>query len=249
MARSSNRVGLFSSHRGRAVKKGLIVVGATSMALFIGNGMLGGGEVDSGDTTETTTAFVGDEEPKEPAVAAPISRPFEVPVEGGVQDVEGGDIYGEAVEQSDSSTSPDGGEDESEDATDELQRSATYSSAVALTTKFAEAYGTHSFDQTAQEWVDSLPGLSPAAKTKLLVSAKDAWPDVADRRASSTATPVAESIAPIYSRDGGATVQLAVRVTKKTSYEGKAGYASDSYAITLKRAAGSSDGWTVVSVS
>lgn len=255
MARSSKRVGLFSSNRGRAAKKFLIIGGVALLVLFFGNGLLSDSPQDADDAREARIeSALGDDEDDEPAVAAPVSRPFATPIEGGVQDVESGDIYGDALdrpEEEDQDASPDEGEEEEqeESATEQLQRSDSYRSAVRATTKFAEAYGTHSYEQDAKEWVDSLPGMSSKAKATLLESAKKQWPEMVDRKASSTATPLSEGVTPIYSRDGGKTIQLSVSVAKETSYEGEKGYSSDAYAVTLERAEGASDGWVVVGVS
>lgn len=231
------------------MKKVLIAVGLAAFVLFFGNGLLGGSE--PAPSNERELSGLAQEKPADPAVAAPISRPFELPIVGGAEDVESGDIYGEAVDRPEAPDNPSATTDDEgeESATDELQRSADYRSAVEQTTSFAEAYGTHSYEQSAKEWVNTLPGLDSSAKKTLLASAEKSWPEMESRKASSKATPVAESVAPIYSRDGGGTVQLSVTVTKKTSYEGKAGFGSDSYAVTLERAAGADGGWSIVAVS
>lgn len=188
-------------------------------------------------------------------MAAPVSRPFAVPVVGGAEDVDSGDIFGDAVEDPEEVPSApteedeESGEDEEQSATDELQESDSYRSAVEQTTDFARAYGTYSPGQTAEEWVETLPALDPKAKAQLLKSAKGTWSEVKIRESSSKATPVAESVAPIFSRDSGRTIQLSVSVTKKTSYEGEKGFASDSYAVTLKQSSGASGEWVVVAVS
>lgn len=250
MARSSNRVGLFTSNRGRVAKKFLFVLAALATVLFFGNAMLAGPPEDP-ESTEYSSSFDMGEE-KSPVVAAPLAQPFALPIVGGADSEKGGDIYGNSVDAPDDpsldDSAPADGTEEEEGATEELQKADSYQSAVNLTQNFAVAYATYSPDQTAQEWVDSLPGLEKTAKAKLLKSAESTWPKLADRKSSSKATVAAQSVTPIYSRDGGATIQLSVTVTKETSYEGTSGSQADSYAVTLERATGSADGWIVVAV-
>lgn len=250
MARSSNRVGVFTSHRGRKVKKVLLWGAVVVTLLFFGNGLRGGSGDDVPRAERQQEMLGGQQEEKDPTVAAPISRPFALPIPGGAQEVDSGDVYGQAVDRpvDDESETSGTSEDDEDDATDELQRSDSYRSAVQATTKFAEAYGTHSYEQTPEEWVESLPGLDAKAEKSLLESAKVKWPELVDRKSSSKASTVAQSITPIYSRDGGATIQLSVRVSKTTSHEGEAGYSADSYAVTLKQASSGSD-WVIVAVS
>lgn len=252
MARSSNRVGMFSSNRGRTAKKVLIALASVVGVLFFGNALLAG-PVEDTPTDYSASFDMGEEDT--PVVAAPIARPFALPVVGGAEEGSGGDIYGNAVASPSDPADPaeategveDGGTDD-DGATDRLQRADSYQSAVTLTQDFAAAYGTYSPELTAEEWVGSLPGLEESAKARLLVSAEAVWPQMEDRQSSSQATVAAQSVTPVYSRDGGATIQLSVTVTKDTSYEGVEGYQTDAYAVTLERATDAPEGWIVVAV-
>lgn len=253
MARSSNRVGMFSTNRGRTVKKGLKALGAAVVVVTLWNVFTA--EPRTEDNSPTTSIVASDDDDDAPTVAAPIARPFALPIAGGVDQVSSGDIYGSALSEpedpGDPTESPegsDGNEDEGEEATDKLQRSDEYQSAVTLTKKFAEAYGTHSPKQGAQGWVDSLPGMEPKAEARLLKSAKSEWPQLVDRKSSSKAEVVSESVTPIYSRDRGERIQLSVSVMKETSYEGREGFRSEAYAVTLVKSSDERDGWAVVAV-
>lgn len=256
MARSSNRVGMFTSNRGRVAKKVLIAAMFITMVLFFGNAMLAPPPEDA-DTADYSANYDSGLKKKTSVVAAPISRPFALPIVGGADQEQGGDIYGNAVEapadpsDPSSATGADSGsESDSSDeaATDQLQKADSYQSAVTLTQDFATAYTTYSPEQSPQEWVDSLPALEKTAKARLLETAKATWPRLADRKSSSKGTVVAQSVTPIYSREGGATIQLSVTVNKQTSYEGTEGHQTDSYAVTLKRDADSAKEWIVVAV-
>lgn len=247
MARSSNRISMFSSNRGRVAKRWLIVFTSFGIGLFFINGILAGPVED--DYYQTTSFNTHQE--RTPTVSAPIARPFAVPVAGGAEEVRSGDIYGNAVERPDDPNNPDPiqGATQDEAATDELQRTDSYQSAVTLVQKLATAYGTYSpAEQTAQEWVDSLPGLEASAKESLLETAESVWPRLLDREVTSEATPVSQSVQPIYSRNGGATIQLSVSVTKNTSYEGEERYMADAYAVTLQRSSDVATGWIVVAI-
>lgn len=252
MARSSNRVGMFTSTRGRVVKRILFTLTGIVGVLFFGNAIFAGPPEDPESESVDYSAAFDTTEKKNPTVAAPISRPFALPIVGGAEEVQGGDIYGNAVDTPDdpSNTMPTEGVDTpgDETATDELQEADSYQSAVTLTQKFATAYTTYSPEQTPQEWVDSLPGLETTAKARLLESAETTWPQMADRKSSSKGTVMAQSVKPIYSRDGGGTIQLSVTVMKETSHEEKPGHETASYAVTLKRASDSSSEWIVVAV-
>lgn len=257
MAKSSNRVGLFSTNRGRAARAVLIVVVTAALALFLVSGMFSSDDQVSTDDESVADGW-GGSEPTGPAVAAPIARPFALPVVGGVADADTGDIYGQALSKGDDSsddvTTGEGDEDASSDgkesATDELQRASSYQSAVTLTQDFAEAYGTYSADQSAAQWVKSLPGMSSDLRDTVAADAADAWPDMVDRRVSSKAAVVAQSVDPIFSRDGGRLVQLSVTVRKAHSFENQKSVQTYSYAVTLERAAGGAHGgWVVVAVS
>lgn len=250
MARSSNRVSAFTSHRGRKTKKVLIMLAVATTVLFFTNALRGGSEGDVPREERSSRALAEDQEETEPDVAAPIPRPFALPVQGGPQDVESGDVYGEALDNSDDSpgAGSDDEEDEEEDATEELKQSDSYRSAVQVTTEFAEAYGTHSYRDDPEEWVESLPHLEKSAKASLLKSVKSTWPELVYRKSSSKASAVAQSVTPIYSREGGAKIQLSVQVTKQTSYEGDSAYSADAYAVTLEQAS-SGKGWVVIDVS
>lgn len=252
MARSSNRVGMFTSTRGRVVKRILFTLTGIVAVLFFGNAILAGPPEDPESESIDYGAAFNTGEKKDPVVAAPISRPFAFPIVGGAEEVQGGDIYGNAVDAPEDSANPlstdDADSPGEETATDELQEADSYQAAVTLTQEFATAYTTYSPEQTPQEWVDSLPELEKTAKSQLLESAKTTWPQLKDRKSSSKGTVMAQSVTPIYSRDGGGTIQLSVTVTKETSYEEKAGHETASYAVTLKRASGSSSEWIVVAV-
>lgn len=255
MAKSSNRVGMFSSQRGRVAKKTLWLVGTFAVVAFFVNGLLSPPPEDSTAEEQQSIGFET-EGSQNPEVTAPIARPFGTPVVGGAEDAGSGDIFGTDVDDSDnnapgvpSEEESDDDNDEDETATDRLQRGESYQSAVTLTQQFAEAYGTYSTDVSATEWAESLPGLDQAAREDLLSSAEAAWPELESREASSEATVAAQSVTPIYSREGGENIQLAVTVTKETTYEGEDGFATESYAVTLDRDTSSSDGWIIVAVS
>lgn len=256
MARSSNRVSMFSSNRGRVVKRFLVAAAIVTTVLFFGNAILAGPPEDP-ETTDYSASYDTGAEDETSVVAAPISRPFALPIVGGADMVQGGDIYGNAVDAPQDPSDPTSvtgadtdtpTDEEDEAATDQLQKADSYQSAVTLTQDFATAYTTYSPELTAQEWVDSLPSLEETAKAKLLESAEGTWPQLADRKSSSKGSVAAQSVTPIYSRDGGATIQLSVTVHKETSYEGATGHQTDSYAVTLERDSDSSAKWIVVAV-
>lgn len=260
MARSSNRVGLFTSHRGRVAKKFLIIGATCLIVLFFGNGILADPS-DESDSTDYEVSSYDEGTKKTSTIAAPIARPFALPLPGSAEEVDGGDIYGNDVDDDspldedpnsvtgfeDDSQETDGGS-EDETATDKLQKADSYQSAVTLTQDFVAAYTTYSPDETPQDWVDSLPSLEKTAKAKLLKSAEERWPGMRDRRLSSKGAVDSQSVTPIYSRDGGGTIQLSVTANKEISYEGDSWYQTDSYAVTLKRAPDSSEKWIIVAV-
>lgn len=253
MARSSQRVGMFSSKRGRSAKKVLYALGFVGMALFFGNGLLSDPAEQPTTDSEYESLSWGSSDENESTVTAPIARPFARPLAGGVAQADSGDIYGNAVERpADDSAAPadtnsDAPSDDESDA-EELQRSEAYQSAVQVTLGFAEAFGTYTHEQTAQDWVGALPDLSSTAEERLLASAEETWPKLEDRAVSSEASADTQSVTPIYSREGGARLQLSVTVTKETTFEGEPSYAMQSYAVTLERQPGSSGGWEVVAV-
>lgn len=255
MARSSNRVGMFSSNRGRMAKRWLIAFASLGLVLFFGNAMFA--EPSEQSDSQQTYASFDTEESDTPTVAAPIAEPFARPIPGGVEEVQSGDIYGNDVEHEDDPLDPtaadgeanENSEESGDSATDELQRTDSYQSAVTFTQKFASAYGTYSpAEQSAQEWVDSLPGLESSAKERLLGSVEGVWSDLVEREVSSEATAVSQSVEPIWSRDGGSSMQLSVSVTKETSFEGDQGFETTGYVVTLERSSDVSSGWMVVAV-
>lgn len=255
MAKSSNRVGLFSSQRGRSVKKWLWVAGALALGGIFANGIISPTPDDSVAEEQQELSFTSDQVTEDPDVAAPIARPFGTPLVGGEEEAGSGDIFGTDVGGPNSGTDEDppsddddDGDDDEETATDRLQRGETYQSAVTLTQQFAEAYGTYSTEESAEEWVESLPGLDTSARESLLASAEARWPEMEDREVSSEAAVAAQSVTPIYSRNGGEDIQLSVTVTKETMYEGDEGFAAESYAVTLERDSSSPDGWIIVAV-
>src|SRR5699024_2746137 len=167
MSHSSFKVTLFSSPRGQAVKRGLIVLGAVMLVL----GLI---SPDSDSSTEAdqqeSPQLIEDpvQETTSNTVVAAIAHPS-VP--------EGGQ---ETREESRSA--------DTRDVPDSPSSISGYQSAVLVAQEFTGAYAEFSADMSAQEWVDGLAHASDEVRQDLLDGANDSWPVLEDRQVSVSAT-------------------------------------------------------------
>lgn len=239
MSRSSNRVGMFTSTRGRKIKLALFLVGGAAVVLFFLNGLLAGPQ----DSTTSSTDVAGEDKgtSSAPKVEAPVAQLAQSKKQlGEGASNTSGDIFGTDAESDDAES--DGDEASAED---QFKASEAYGDAVTLTTKFANAYGTYDSRKSAEDWVASLPSVSDDLKSKLSDQAKGQWEEMKDRKVSSQASVADKSVKPMASHDHGQRVEMAVTVTKKVSIEGKDSTRSQTYVVTLSRADGS---WAVSNV-
>lgn len=245
MGASSNRIGIFASHRGRRLRTVLIAgtVAALTFALFSA-GITTDEEVAEAEAERAQRAAAPvTENPESTVVVAPKARPFAVPVAGAVD--------GNGAPQTGSGSGDSGGAEatplpgEEEDQVPD----ADYQAAVQVVTRFAGAYG--SYDpaiQSADEWAEAVPGVTGPLRGMLADHARGVWPDLRERGWSGAATPVAQSVTPIYVRDDG-SMQLAVSVTVEHRVKDVVRWRSESYAVTLKTDPDSKDGWVIAAVS
>lgn len=228
MAKHSLRIGMFSTHRGRVVRNVLIAVGTAS---FLGL-LVSGAKSPPADPDAYEAAVVMEEAPKGSGVAAPIAEPFAV----------------QAAVIDDGLAANDGSKDaaDAEEKRKKLLESAEYQSAVGLVQKVAGAYGTFSADTPPDEWVDSIPSLSPELDAALREEAAEQWVPLKDREESAVATPSAQSVKLVRAESGGTKLILAVTVTQDRTVDGVKGVTVASYQVTVEAQEGGA--WLVTDI-
>lgn len=216
MTKSSDRVGIFSSNRGRAARTVLITAGVAALIMFFGRGMTADPDQTSAENQSTLTVTT---EEKVPNIAAPQARPFAALTDEG----------------------PSEGEDQ-EEVEGALRETPHYQEAVQDVQAFVAAYGTYDSAGSPEDWVEGLPAMSDEFAESVSLAAQDQWPALADRSASAETTPEAESIRPVTSSAGGETLVLSIKTSQESSYEGKSSYASRTFLVTVVRMG---DKWVV----
>lgn len=226
MAKHSDRVGMFSSHRGKKVRNGMIAVGALGFTLFIANGAT----APDPAPTSYEAMSLSNSKPDAPQVEAPIAAPFTVPM---------------ALTDADEVETLSKGDADVQQDAKAFQETSEYQQAVVLAQEAAVAYSTYSATSgTADEWVQSIPSLAPQLAAALQAEADAQWPEMSERKESATATAQAQSVKLIRSEDRNTHLVLAVTALQKTSREGVPGEASVSYRVTVER--GDDGKWVVV---
>lgn len=183
----------FSTHRGRKVKRLAFMLGGLSVGLLIVQGVTSGTEQvpQPVAVVDPSMSYVEDVDPvMMPAIANPPLR------NNGVT-----------------------GSDDSRDAETnrpilriKTQGENDTTAVIQVAQKTATAWGTYSAEQSAEEFVRSLPHLAPGADTSILNQVKDTWAEIQDSDASASA--VLSGTAPVVqaldAKKGNATVTVTV---------------------------------------
>lgn len=182
---------LFGTNRGRAVKGVFWALAALSFVMLVlsNQGNSSAAQPGSTVTAATKTAI------RQPRVGAPVADPMSPPT--GVND----DV---AASSSVVTTTP---------TLDPSQYQAMLT--VAQTT--AAAYGTYTFLDDPDEWVSSIPNLTPELTESLKQSSVTAWPEITSQQVTSKATLGAQSPKIVYYREGDGTAQVSVSMDLSVS--------------------------------
>lgn len=223
MSRSSYRVTLFSSPRGRLVKRLLITAAAFGFVLSL----VPADESPSDDPSPTEQrweAQADDSESSGPVVSASVARPFAQPEE------DSNDLSGMSS------------------APDTASQVSGYQSAVLVVQQFAQAYGTLSAEGSPGDWVAGLPGASEALRAKLATSTEPTWATLADRDAAAVASVVPHSVSPMSATEDNDTLTFSVLLAVEWRYGDAQQYGAASHVVTVSRSDDSANGWVVTAV-
>lgn len=243
MSKSSNRVRLFNTTRGRRLVKHFIIGGVALLGGLLTIFML----IPSPAQVDSATAFGQDKSGPKNSVDAPLGRPFALPLDTGMKGVAVSDLNGVVPGLMDQRIEKLSGKQQNNTSTSDGIESAGeaegYQDAVNLFEKFVVAYGTYSpAEQSAQEWVDSLPSLEKSVKTSIMQSVETDWEELALEKTSSTATFNRQSFKDVYYSQDGSELVFTGSVNKR---DGLGVESTKSYMISMKRVDGS---WSVTSI-
>lgn len=200
---------MFSTNRGRLVKRLLWLGAAASLVMMIVTSPSDGGSA-SDDTTSGTTAAEQVERP-DPRVAAAVGNPMDPYY--GVNDVA-------------NSEEGEGGE-EPVDPDD-------YEDVVAMSQQAAVAFTTYNYTQTPAEWVNTIPGLAQGLNTMLVESADETWPAMEEQQVT-TSSALAGAPQIIYYRESDGQAQVLINVNQQVSSSNGTTTKTKAVAVTLVR--------------
>ena len=247
---SKRNIGLFGTHRGRSALTILLIGGVLAFAMLMLNGILNPSpraEADaaaaasaSGGAATPTDATVEEMTPEmieaqKPEVQAAIYDPFALGQKGPQIKMEGNSRGGNAAAASASAS-------EQDEKNDPL-----YTATAQVALGFARQYSTYSFEQTPQEYVNSLSPIRPELKDALSEAAEKGWPDV--RRSQVKAGAGTGGAQPLVIEFDGAAGTATVSVSIQQEVSDRLGnrvYARSYLIDLMKNAAG--DGWDVAAV-
>jgi hypothetical protein len=178
---ASTRPGMFSTNRGRRVMKITWAAFACSLALMMASNASNNSTAKDATAQQAPTTGVGAQAVKAPPKVAYFpANPYQAASKEKVDVPSAGDTTASAV----------------------------YQAMLGVAQKGAIAFGTYSFMQTPEQYVDQIPGLDPAAKDALQESVKKNWATVKDTQTTVQASQTAVGINPmIYSVTPGSTGQ------------------------------------------
>lgn len=217
----TSRRGLFSTHRGRKVRRGVLATGSFALGLLIVSGITGGSHsVDASAVAATPTAdpAAGVQAPKEAQVLPAMANP---------KTKEQQDKFGTGVER-DAATNRS-------IVKIRTQGDNDYTAATQVAQKAAVAWGTFQHTMSAQEFVGSLPNVAPGADVAILNAVKGQWSSVQSRNVDSTAklngvTPIVQTL---NEKQGVATVS--VKVDQSKTGDGELGTKTVTFVVQMSR--------------
>lgn len=210
---------IFSTHRGRKVRRWAWGLAGASFALSVFNGAVNPGEEassqDVGDQS-TSVADAGTEDAGTDKIKVAKADPFATDEP-------------EAITISDS----------------EPEEQGLLQEAAIVAGSGIERYATYAHDQTAQDYVKLIPGLAPSASKVLLEAAETNWVEVKSERIKATTklrSPQPQVTA--YNGNKG-TAKVAVAVTQKVRSGDETTTFNRSYTVNLKRVEDEQRGWQI----
>lgn len=232
--------GIFSTHRGRLVKRGLLTFAAVAVGMFVLNSVVNGGggtQVSKSDAAavESIDQYQVDETPQ---VASTVANPFRAQSMSFYTSSEGS--QSESIEQptdgsnGDTSTTPS--------SPDETAQNADSVTVKRTAQSFALAWASWSGASSPEEYVRSLPFVKPGAEATLVAAAK--------ARTGSGSVGSLTGASPIVDSYDGTAGKATVEVSVSEGSLDEGGAAKTvTYTVTLERYLGS-DGnqlWGVTS--
>lgn len=191
------------------------------MALFIVSGVTGGSH-SAGTAAQaaapTADPAVGAQAPKEPQVLPVMANPRTKAQQ---------DKFGTGVER-DAATNRS-------IVKIRTQGDNDYTAATQVAQKAAVAWGTYQHAMSAQEFVASLPNVSPGADVAILNAVKGQWPSIQSRKVDSSAklngvTPIVQTL---NEKQGVATVS--VKVDQSKTGDGELGTKTVTFVVQMSR--------------
>jgi hypothetical protein len=217
---NTSRRSVFSTHRGKAVRRVILIVGSLAMVLFIVSAVTGGTKASSAAPTATATAT-------EAAVGPVAKDPEVLPAVANPKTKAQQDQMGVGIER-DPSTNRSIVKIRTQGDNDNT-------AATQVAQKVAVAWGTYSHTSSAQEFVSSLPNVAPGAEVSILNAVKGPWAQIQARKvdSSSKLTGVTPIVQVLNEKLGVATVS--VKVEQSRSGEVETGAKTVTFVVQMSR--------------
>lgn len=216
---------IFSTHRGRKVRRWAMGIIGASFALSVFNGQLNP-STDAEETpaqAESTNGSgwdaVPEEEGGQDGVIAATADPFST-------------ADPTSVDVSDTAPAEQG----------RLQQ------ALTVAGEGAQRYATYSYQQTPEDYVALIPSLSTEAGEALLYAANINWPEVKGKRVQATAEVRSPQPQVTEHNTAKRTTRVAVAVTQKVRTGEQSVTYNRSYTVHLQRVEDAQRGWRITAI-
>lgn len=193
---NTSRRSVFSTHRGKTVKRVILGAGSFALALIVVAGVTGGTHSSaSAAATAAVQPVPGAAPPRDPVVVATVANPRTKAQQ---------ELLGSGVDR-DPLTNRNIVRIRTQDVNDNT-------AATQVAQKVAVAWGTYSHSMSAQQFVASLPNVSPGADAAMLNAVRGQWPMIQSKSVDSTAklTGVTPIVQTLNEKQGVATVSVKV---------------------------------------